>query len=100
MPNFLTQDDVLGVINSEQDSVQNNYLIQSGRYVHIPRFQRDNILAEINVYDGPEGKGYQINGETVIDNETWERVIHVVGLETWREQAWQLKKLNFTNGRE
>jgi len=39
----------------------------------------------VDVYDGPDGKGYVIRGHIKIAGQEWYRVRHAVGPETWRE---------------
>jgi hypothetical protein len=41
----------------------------------------------VDIYDGPDGLGYQVTFETVIKGITWSRIINV-GREDWREQPW------------
>ena len=90
MPNFITQNLTLDTVVAEQSITQSNNLNESGHYIHVPATQRGTVLVTVNVYDGPDGIGYEISGQTEISGETWERVIHVVGAETWREQAWKV----------
>ena len=43
----------------------------------------------INVYDGPEGRGWEAVIEMVDGGQLWRRVVNS-GPETWREQPWQV----------
>jgi hypothetical protein len=43
----------------------------------------------INVYDGPDGRGWEAVIEMVDNGQLWQRVVNS-GPETWREQPWAL----------
>lgn len=43
---------------------------------------------KIDWYDGPSGKGYTLTLETIINDLTYQRIMHLSGNETYREQAW------------
>jgi|GEM_PF-6710723 len=45
------------------------------------------MALEINVYDGPNGSGYEVVSTVQIDGQMWRRVFQV-GSEVWREYAW------------
>lgn len=42
----------------------------------------------IDVYDGPQGKGYVVTVEAILNGTSWSRSINI-GNETWRDRAWQ-----------
>lgn len=47
------------------------------------------VTANVSVYDGPFGRGWQLELTLVRGGVTWEKVIHH-GPETWREQPWRV----------
>ena len=42
----------------------------------------------VDVYDGPDGKGWSVTVTYTKGGETWSRTFHV-GPETWRERPWE-----------
>lgn len=46
------------------------------------------ITATVNVYDGPNGKGYEMVGEIEIGGRLWRRTVNV-GLEKYRDGDWR-----------
>lgn len=47
------------------------------------------VTADVDEYEGPQGRGWQLRIRLLRDGVTWERVIHY-GPETWREQPWHV----------
>jgi hypothetical protein len=45
------------------------------------------VCLRVDVYDGPQGKGWSITVLYTKGGQTWGRTYHI-GPETWREQAW------------
>lgn len=42
----------------------------------------------VHVYDGPSGRGWELEILLTRGGETWRRVVHR-GPETWRERGWE-----------
>lgn len=51
------------------------------------------VALEVHTYDGPNGKGYIIFGECIIDGEVWRRAINF-GPETYRDSDWIVINVN------
>lgn len=48
----------------------------------------------IDTYAGPDGAGYVLTAETVVDGNTWRRSVNY-GPDTWRNAEWYPVRLDF-----
>lgn len=47
------------------------------------------VTAHVHEYEGPQGRGWEIEINLLRDGVKWRKVIHS-GPETWREQPWHV----------
>lgn len=46
------------------------------------------VTAQVHEYEGPKGRGWELELRLVRDGVTWRKVLHS-GPETWRERDWE-----------
>ena len=115
--NIQTQvDQVLDGVKSQLQNLQSSYFNSNGNYKQLLATHISNIPSDgnsvpldygddwglfginldsslpcslsVNVYDGPSGKGYEVNGVLKIGNDFWIRSINV-GPESYRQNDWR-----------